>query len=205
MDSRLNPSEFHAESAPVMYGQSRCNPSRLTKKPTLWDQRMEKACREGPLPAEDLQKAFEELNAKTIGMELLDRYQLTYSHPEFKEHDEEENDKLDQQKKRVLTGLAEKVSAPRRANPQNNSSKLQISVQDGVWDLLNYWAASENRDLSGVAAFALEAGIRALKAEGSIPQSAVDAYEAMNRRRLAHSQARADTADFISDISNFPF
>ena len=89
-------------------------------------------------------------------------------------------------------------------SPAATSSKLQVTVQEGIWDLLNNWASAEDRDLSAVTNVAIEAGLRALRADGAIPKAALDVYEAQCKRRIAIAQARAATIRFLNDVL-YPF
>ena len=82
--------------------------------------------------------------------------------------------------------------------PLIRSSKLQLSISDATGDLLRNWACSENRAVSDVAMFALETGLKALKAQGVIPEAALEATELKSRQRLAHAEARAAVTDCLN-------
>ena len=66
-----------------------------------------------------------------------------------------------------------------------NSYKLQVSVPSSLNYLMKAWAAAEGRDLSSVALQCLEAGLRAMKSKGSIPNAAVERYDFACEKRIA--------------------
>ena len=86
-----------------------------------------------------------------------------------------------------------------------DSRELQLSTPEGFYELLNLWACAEGRDVSSVAAVAMEAGLRSLIADGAIPKVALEIYEKRSRERVAKAEARAAIADFINDAEGGPF
>ena len=73
----------------------------------------------------------------------------------------------------------------------------------GFYELLNLWACAEGRDVSSVAAVALEAGLRSLMADGAIPKIALEGYEERSRQRVAKAEARGAITDFIGNVIGF--
>ena len=82
------------------------------------------------------------------------------------------------------------------------SSKLQLSPCSATDDLLKFWACAENRAVSDVAMFALETGLKALRAQGAIPEAALDATERRSAQRLAQAEARAVVKRALGDFQD---
>ena len=94
---------------------------------------------------------------------------------------------------------------PGAPSPIAKSNKLQLSISSATEDLLKNWASSENRAVSDVAMLALETGLKALKAQGAIPEVALEATEIRSRRRLAQAEARAAAISCLLNTIEFDF
>ena len=88
--------------------------------------------------------------------------------------------------------------------PTAKNTKVQVTAF-GTWDLLNNWAAAEDRGLSEVANAAIQAGLRALRADGVIPKAALDLYEQKCMDRLVAAQARRVVTDFVNACIDLDF
>ena len=171
--------------------------------PTHWDVHREKAIAKTLVTEEAAEEALGKFEWEDVKAQLDS---FTPFHADgYSPPSAEEAEEIDKLKKEILSSPARNyvdVSVDPRTYAK--SLKLQVSTPDGVWDLLNNWACAEARDVSSVAAVAIEAGIRALKSEGRIPRVALDAYEKQCQRRFAKAEARAVIDSYLTDC-NSPF
>ena len=112
-----------------------------------------------------------------------------------------------QQAKKLIEGRWADVTLnePSAPSPFAKGNKLQLSISDATEDLLKNWASSENRAVSDVAMLALETGLKALKAQGAIPEVALEATELRSRRRLAQAEAKAAAIRCLYGMTDFSF
>ena len=140
-----------------------------------WDVHREKAIANTLVTEEGAEEALDKFEWKDVKAQL-DSF-TPFHADEYTPPETEEAEAIEKLKKEILSSPARNyvdISVDPRTYAK--SLKLQVSTPDGVWDLLNNWACAEARDVSSVAAVAIEAGIRALKSEeGS--GVALDAYE----------------------------
>ena len=176
----------------------------MSTKQSLWEEERQSILRHSHAPAEILEDCLDclELLAETLGDGLdLNSFKAKWKQAGHEDPPASVHKSIVELIK-SFKGWATEVRTP---SPVISSSKLQLTVQDGVYDLLNNWAAAENRDIPGLAAVALEKGLRALVAEGVIPQCARDAYESQCRERLGTAYARAGVIQFLKDVDVAPF
>ena len=167
-------------------------------KKSLWQEHRAKALATTSISAEDLEEALELLE-RYVTLDL-DSFEKDWMDPDFAPLEGEELAQAKTISKNVSTGVYPvKVDRSGTPLPKGGNEKIQVTVADGTWDLLNNWAAAENRGLSEVANAAIQAGLRVLRADGSIPKAALDAYERQSERRIAAAQARRVVSSFIND------
>lgn len=65
------------------------------------------------------------------------------------------------------------------------STRIQVSLSPGLYNLLQYWSASEQRNTAALAGMALEHGLRDLMARGHVPEVVTEKYQNVSRLRLA--------------------
>ena len=123
----------------------------------------------------------------------------------YVEPTEEDAKELNKLQKAVLGSSLYNGDVSDKPKTYTDSRKLQLSTPEGFYELLNLWACAEGRDVSSVAAVAMEAGLRSLMADGAIPKVALEIYEKRSRERVAKAEARAAIADFINDAEGGPF
>lgn len=75
--------------------------------------------------------------------------------------------------------------------PTGKLPRIQVSLSSGLYNLLQYWAASEQRNMAALAGTALEHGLRDLIAKGHVPKAVVEKYEDVSRVRLAAGELLA--------------
>ena len=190
-----------------MYGRvpRRCSDLARRRTPDdpispWWDLR-EKALQEGVVPREKLEPALDHLEC-CCGIDF-DDFTHTWRDDGFKALSAEEKKPYKDKLKAVENGHYsgnEKDPAPTSKN-----TKVQVTVAFGTWDLLNSWASAEDRGLSEVANAAIQAGLRALRADGVIPKAALDLYEMQCEKRLVAAQARRVVTDFVEDCIEINF
>ena len=175
----------------------------MSTKQSLWEEERQSILRYSHAPAEILEDFLDllELMAETVGELDLNSFKTTWKQAGHEDPPASVHESIAELIKK-LKGSALVVRTP---SPAAHSSKLQLTVQDGVYDLLNNWAAAENRDIPGLAVVALEKGLRALVAEGVVPQCALDAYESQCRERIGNAYARAGLMQFLKDVDVAPF
>ncbi len=171
----------------------------MPKRSSLWAQRKDAALQESFVDKDMLEEFFKQIETRASGHDLdLDSFEHVAGDEDF-EYPSEQDAALRELLKSVKSG-GDASSFEQTPSPAASSSKLQVTVQEGIWDLLNNWASAEDRDLSAVTNVAIEAGLRALRADGAIPKAALDVYEAQCKRRIAIAQARAVSVQFILDL-----
>ena len=175
--------------------------------PTHWDVRREKAIAKTLLTEEEAEAAIGAFEGR---MRLKDRL---HSLTPFQvgeaggnvEPSEEDAKALSKLQKDVLGGRFYNGDYSDKPQTFSDSRKLQLSAPEGFYELLNLWACAEGRDVSSVAAVAMEAGLRSLMADGAIPKVALEIYEKRSRERVARAEARTAIADFINDAEGGGF
>ena len=75
--------------------------------------------------------------------------------------------------------------------PTGKLPRIQVSLSSGIYNLLQYWAASEQRNMAALAGTALEHGLRDLMAKGHVPEAVVEKYQNVSRVRLAAGELLA--------------
>lgn len=75
--------------------------------------------------------------------------------------------------------------------PTGKLPRIQVSLSSGLYNLLQYWAASEQRNMAALAGSALEHGLRDLMAKGHVPEAVVEKYQDVSRVRLAAGELLA--------------
>ena len=175
----------------------------MPRKTSDWSQARDKALDCLPVSEELFLKELEPLEAfaRSEGHDL-DSLEECFMKPDVPMPEGEEAEKLVALRKDLKTGRHNRGGLDPLMAP--NGSKIQVTVQDGTRDLLIDWAAAESRDLSTVTNLAIEAGLRALRADGAIPQAAIEAHEFQCKQRIAAAQARALVDNFLDDVIN-PF
>ena len=190
-----------------MYGRvpRRCSDLARRRTPddqiSVWEHLREKALKEGVIPREQLEPALDELECD-CDIDFND-FTHTWRDEGFEEASPEDQkvykDKLNAIQRGIWTGHEKDPS------PAAKNSKVQVTVAFGTFDLLNSWAAAEDRGLSEVANAAIQAGLRALRADGVIPKAALDLYETQCQKRLVAAQARRVVTDFVEDCIQVNF
>ena len=156
------------------------------------------------IPPEQLEQALDELEA--LVPLNLDAFEHKWTQEGFVDLEGEELEKAKEAQKNVATGWY-RPGLYRAGDPLPNTrnSKIQVTVADGTMDLLNNWAAAEDRGVSEVTNAAIQAGLRALRADGAIPAAALDAYEKQCQQRIADAQARRVISSFIDEVKEAIF
>ena len=172
---------------------------------TPWQERREKALRESSLPTEALEKSLDELQERLEKYQSieLDSFTHTWMDADYQPLPDEQEKEYAKAVKKIRDG--EHQGWEKDPQPTAKNSKIQVTVAHGTWDLLNNWASAEDRGLSEVTNAAIQAGLRALRADGAIPQSALDAYEIQCQRRISDAQARRIVTDFVDDCTSINF
>ena len=179
----------------------------MAKKATYWSERKAEAVRCSVTP-ESLTAAFDYMEEQTIPDldctlgELFEQFPEEDSVPSTSEA----AGTIKHARKMVDGGWACASNAERSApSPITQNHKLQLSISSATEDLLKHWASSENRAVSDVAMLALETGLKALKAQGAIPEVALEATELRSRRRLAQAEAKAAAMRCLNGTVDFNF
>ena len=179
--------------------------SALAQQQTPWQVRRAEALRASAVAASDLEREFDQLEGR-LPLDLI--HLKTWRDDEWNEPVGEqfaELTKLHGQVERAAFHVGGWVEGQAYApKPVAANTKIQVTLADSTWDLLNNWAAAEDRVISEIANTAIQAGLRALRADGSIPKAAIDAYEIQSARRIANAQARRHVAEFITDCTTHP-
>lgn len=173
-------------------------------KKSLWQQTRAKALKYSAIPPEHLEPALDELEA--LVPLNLDAFEHEWTESEFVALEGEELAQAKDAQKSVATGWYRPALG--RAGdplPNTNNTKIQVTVADGTLDLLTNWAAAEDRGISEVTNVAIQAGLRALRADGAIPEAALNAYEKQCQQRIAEAQARRVISSFIGSCSEALF
>jgi hypothetical protein len=76
------------------------------------------------------------------------------------------------------------MKRPADVDESRASARHTICFSQGMFDLASAWAKAEGRTVGSSLTYALECGLRHLMAEGVIPASAIEAYEAKARERF---------------------
>jgi len=184
----------------------------LSKKATLWSEKRAAAIKRSINPEGALEDALDQLEKQnlapydpqlqlddTLG-EHLNKYESDY---EVTSDMADEVAAIKLLVKRIDAGhftLGHKHELP--PSTIAYSSKLQLSPCSATDDLLKFWASAENRAVSDVALFALETGLKALRAQGAIPEAALDATERRSAQRLAQAEARAVVKKALADVQD---
>ena len=170
--------------------------------PTYWDESREEAIANTLVAEEEVEAAFERFEGRFDLGERL--HGMTPMHGEgYVSPTDEESKELAKLTKSVLGSPFHNSDHSVRAKTYAESRKLQLSTPEGFYELLNLWACAEGRDVSSVAAIALEAGLRSLMADGAIPKIALEGYEKRSRQRVAKAEARGAISHFISTVEGF--
>ena len=195
-----------------MYGRVPRRCSDLARKRTIddpispWQRTYEQVLADSPVPTDELEIALDRLDTRLEKYEPgidLDAFTHLCTDQGYEGFSEEQEKEYAKQIKRVRDGDFQGWG--RSPQPAAKNAKLQVTVANSTWDLLNNWAAAEDRGLSEVANAAIQAGLRALRADGVIPQSAIDSYEAQCQRRLTDAHARRVVGDFLYSATQINF
>lgn len=169
---------------------------------TYWDESREEAFASTLVSKEELEAAFERFEGRFSLRERLDAMTPMGGDSYVSPKGEEEKE-LGKLKKSVAGDQFHNFEPSLKARTYTDSKKLQLSTPVGFYELLNLWACAEGRDVSSVAAVALEAGLRSLMADGAIPKIALEGYEERSRQRVAKAEARGAITDFIGNVIGF--
>ena len=169
---------------------------------TYWDESREEAFASTLVSKEELEAAFERFEGRFSLRERLDAMTPMGGDGYVSPKGEEEKE-LGKLKKSVAGDQFHNFEPSLKARTYTDSKKLQLSTPVGFYELLNLWACAEGRDVSSVAAVALEAGLRSLMADGAIPKIALEGYEERSRQRVAKAEARGAITDFIGKVIGF--
>ena len=169
---------------------------------TYWDESREEAFASTLVSKEELEAAFERFEGRFSLRERLDAMTPMGGDGYVSPKGEEEKE-LGKLKKSVAGDQFHNFEPSLKARTYTDSKKLQLSTPVGFYELLNLWACAEGRDVSSVAAVALEAGLRSLMADGAIPKIALEGYEERSRQRVAKAEARGAITDFIGNVIGF--
>ena len=170
--------------------------------PTYWDESREEAFGSTLVSEEELEAAFERFEGRFSLRERLDGMTPMRGDGYVSPKGEEEKE-LGKLKKSVAGDQFHNFEPSLKARTYTDSKKLQLSTPVGFYELLNLWACAEGRDVSSVAAVALEAGLRSLMADGAIPKIALEGYEERSRQRVAKAEARGAITEFIGNVIGF--
>ena len=169
---------------------------------TYWDESREEAFASTLVSKEELEAAFERFEGRFSLRERLDAMTPMGGDGYVSPKGEAEKE-LGKLKKSVAGDQFHNFEPSLKARTYTDSKKLQLSTPVGFYELLNLWACAEGRDVSSVAAVALEAGLRSLMADGAIPKIALEGYEERSRQRVAKAEARGAITDFIGNVIGF--
>lgn len=170
--------------------------------PTYWDESREEAFASTLVSKEELEAAFERFEGRFSLRERLDGMTPMRGDGYVSPKGEEEKE-LGKLKKSVAGDQFHNFEPSLKARTYTDSKKLQLSTPVGFYELLNLWACAEGRDVSSVAAVALEAGLRSLMADAAIPKIALEGYEERSRQRVAKAEARGAITEFIGNVIGF--
>jgi len=79
-------------------------------------------------------------------------------------------------------------------------TRLQVSVSESTHHLLSCWSIAEGQPITSCLRLALEKGLRQMKKDGELPESACESYENQCRKRIMFAELQTAMTMGVSKI-----